>query len=131
MTDERTERRERVARVLYERAYGPRSLWAAAYPWQRTEYLAMADTILLLLPERVQVGVVTASGLLLHVSTGAAGEPVYVERTSGEEAVSDKRTDEKCEVCGSFLRAQGDYRYCPRSGFLGHIITARDVRGEG
>lgn len=40
----------------------------------------------------------------------------------------DKHTDEHCDVCGAFLRAQGGYRYCPKQGTVGHIMAAKALR---
>ncbi len=40
---------------------------------------------------------------------------------------SDQRTDEKCEVCGAWIRAQGDYRYCPMQGMVSHILKAKEM----
>jgi len=44
---------------------------------------------------------------------------------------ADVQTSDRCKVCGAFIRAQGDYRYCPMQGMARHIMQARATDTEG
>lgn len=63
---------------------------------------------------------------LLEVTAGVRGgtmsEPYPLH--------NDPRTDERCKVCGQFLRSQGNYRYCVNDGMMQHILRAREVGGN-